>query len=686
MMATANLAATADWQTENQHYLMASLDRIRRLLHQQIASQQRSPATTEPHAMRTANAAASAPTASSPTASATAAFSQLYQTFGLSAFEQDVLLLCAGVELDPTIAALCAQAQPEVKHGLPTFNLAGAMFANRHWLAFTPDAPLRRWQLIEVGTGSTLMTSGLRIDERILHQFMGISQLDDRLFGLFKPAPQPNFLVASHQTLVAEIVAAWGQEAAGNPLPLIQLCGSDTASKQTIAAAACQQLDRSLYTLSCNAIPTSAAELHPLLRLWEREARLCHAALLLEWDISHEDTARDWAIALLVEWVTSPLLVVSRDRRSFPQRPAVTLDVNHPTSSEQLALWQHALGDRATDGNGFVERLVSQFNLSTTAIQAASLQALGAEPNKENIALSLPADVKQFPRWGSRLWSICRVQARPQLDDLAQRIDPGESWDDLVLPDQQKDILREIAAHVRQRSKVYEQWGFAKKGGRGLGISALFSGVSGTGKTMAAGVLAQELRLDVYRIDLSSVVSKYIGETEKNLRRVFDAAEAGGVVLLFDEADSLFGKRSEVKDSHDRYANMEVSYLLQRMEAYGGLAILTTNLKEAIDPAFMRRIRFIVRFPFPEYGDRVKIWERIFPSSTPTHGLNPKKLAKLNIAGGNIRNIAMNAAFLAADANQPVQMTHLLRAAQSEYLKLERSMSEAEVSGWVQEK
>jgi len=171
---------------------------------------------------------------------------------------------------------------------------------------------------------------------------------------------------------------------------------------------------------------------------------------------------------------------------------------------------------------------------------------------------------------------------------------------------------------------VYDRWGFGSKGGRGLGISALFAGASGTGKTMAAGVLAQTLQLDLYRIDLSSVVSKYIGETEKNLRRVFDAAETGGVVMLFDEADALFGKRSEVKASHDRYANMEVSYLLQRMEAYQGLAILTTNLKDAIDPAFMRRLRFIVRFPFPEYSQRVEIWQRIFPRDTPTEGLNYK--------------------------------------------------------------
>ncbi|MBE9514415.1 MAG: ATP-binding protein, partial [Chloroflexi bacterium] len=228
----------------------------------------------------------------------------------------------------------------------------------------------------------------------------------------------------------------------------------------------------------------------------------------------------------------------------------------------------------------------------------------------------------------------------------------------------------------------YESWGFAAKSSRGLGISALFAGASGTGKTMAAEVLANELRLDLYHIDLSQVVSKYIGETEKNLRRVFDAAEEGGAILLFDEADALFGKRGEVKDSHDRYANIEISYLLQRMEAYRGLAVLTTNMKSALDTAFLRRIRFVVQFPFPNAAQRAEIWRRIFPADTPTEGLDADKLARLNVAGGNIRNIALHAAFLAADTDEPVHMPHLLRAARTEYGKLEKSLTEAEIRGW----
>ena len=274
---------------------------------------------------------------------------------------------------------------------------------------------------------------------------------------------------------------------------------------------------------------------------------------------------------------------------------------------------------------------------------------------------------------GAMAWTACRARARPRMDDLAERLHGARDWDDLVLPPAQARALRAIAAQVRQRAQVYEDWGFgARLGERGLGVSALFAGPSGSGKTLAAEVLGGALDLDVYRIDLSAVVSKYIGETEKNLRRVFDAAEEGCAILLFDEADALFGKRSEVRDSHDRYANIEVSYLLQRLEAYRGLAILTSNLKSHIDEAFLRRLRFVVDFPFPGPAERARIWARAFPPSAPVSALDPARLAQLNVVGGAIRNVAMNAAFLAADAGGPVGMAEVLAAARLEYEKAGR--------------
>jgi ATP-dependent 26S proteasome regulatory subunit len=286
------------------------------------------------------------------------------------------------------------------------------------------------------------------------------------------------------------------------------------------------------------------------------------------------------------------------------------------------------------------------------------------------------------PRW--QISGTDRSRAsRVAVGDLAQRIEPLATWDDIVLPPHQLQTLREVGLHVRYADRVYREWGMARKSSRGLGISALFAGASGTGKTMAAEVLANDLGLDLYRIDLSTVVSKYVGETEKNLRRVFDAAEDAGVILLFDEADALFGKRSEVRDSHDRYANIEVSYLLQRMESYAGLAILTTNLKQALDPAFLRRLRFVVQFPFPDASQRAEIWRRTFPELLPRYELDVHRLSQLNVAGGNIRNIALNAAFLAASNGGAVTMAHLLQASRGEYAKLEKPLSEAEIRGWT---
>lgn len=280
-------------------------------------------------------------------------------------------------------------------------------------------------------------------------------------------------------------------------------------------------------------------------------------------------------------------------------------------------------------------------------------------------------------------WHAGLTEARMSLEELGRRVEPRAGWEDLVLEERQRSILREIVAHVRRRGTVYQEWGFESVLRRGLGVTALFAGGSGTGKTLAAEVVAGQLGVDLFVVDLSQVVSKYIGETEKNLRRVFDAAERGGALLLFDEADALFGKRSEIKDSHDRYANLEVSYLLMRMEAYRGLAVLTTNMKKALDPAFMRRIRFVVDFPFPGVPERAEIWRRVIPKETPSQGLAPERLAQLTVAGGSIRNIALSAAFLAADEDCPMQMRHLLAAARTEYLKLERSLTPSEVGGWI---
>jgi hypothetical protein len=579
----------------------------------------------------------------------------LCETFGLSPFERDLLLLCAGVELDSAFPPLCGRLNGDPARRWVTFALACAVLPGPHWTAVLPTAPLRRWRLVEIDAGRRevpLVEARLSITERVLHHLAGLTYLDDSLRSFVRVCPAPAALLPSHAGAAALLVRLLGEPRG----PGVALSGGAAHDRRATAAAACADVGLRLWAIDAADVPGDVGERDALARLWEREALLSPAVLMIECD---GPSAPATALATSVG---TPVIVASREPLGVVHRPMVRLDLPRPRSSERRAWWEKAVGERSAGVNGALDALAAQFDLAPAEMDAAIASADG--PGAE------------------ALWRACRAQARPALGELAQRIEPAATWDDLVLPPAQLVILRQIRTQMRQRLRVYEQWGFAAKGARGLGITALFAGASGTGKTMAAEVIAGDLQLDLYRIDLSQVVSKYIGETEKNLRRVFEAAERGGAILLFDEADALFGKRSEVKDSHDRYANIEISYLLQQMETYRGLAVLTTNQRSALDPAFVRRLRFIVEFPFPDAGMRAEIWRRVFPATTPTSGVDARKLARLNVAGGNIRSIALNAAFLAADADEPVGMAHLLRAARTEYAKLEKPLTESETADW----
>jgi AAA+ superfamily predicted ATPase len=645
------------WDEANQSYLMSELSEVRTVFERGAGGHAAQPEKAE-SAVATANDCAMDPPA---------ALDRICQAFDLSRFEREILLMCAGVELDASFQQVIGAARNDGRPGYPTFGLALAALREPHWSALSPAAPLRRWRLIELSAGDSLTNSRIRIDERVLNYLAGVSHLDERLNGLLEPVPAPGDLPESHRAHAEAMKRIWSP-AAGALLPIIQLCGDDVHAKREVAALACTQVGLDLYVIAASAIPVHPAELDAVVRLWQREAIMGGAGLLIECgDAEPREAALESALNRLLQEIRGVLILSGRVRRGMFQKPIVTLEVRKPTSLEQRIMWRRFLGDAASRLNGSLDVVGAQFNFDSSVIRTACagiLQVAGE------------SDLR------ASLWEACRAQARPQLNGLAQRIEPKAKWEDLVLPEAQRQTLREISVHVRQRVKVYHEWGFAAASSRGLGISALFAGPSGTGKTMAGEVLANELNLDLFRIDLSQVVNKYIGETEKNLRRVFDAAEEGGAILLFDEADALFGKRSEVKDSHDRYANIEVSYLLQRMEAYRGLAILTTNLKNALDTAFLRRLRFVVQFPFPDAAQRMEIWRRAFPPQTPTESLDFAQLARLPVAGGNIRNMAMNAAFIAAEANEPVRMYHLLLAAKHECQKLERPLSEAEIGGW----
>jgi hypothetical protein len=655
-----NAETNKGWAEANQRYLTARLRRVRAALEHHAAGMHAAAATRE----AAANSAAPEPFDEAVELFAgSSALGHLAGMFSLSPFEQDLLLLCAGIEFDGTFPSLCASAHGDARRNYASFSLALAALPNPHWNALTAAAPLRRWRLIEVvNSGEGLLPSQLRVDERVLHYLAGISYMDQRLEGLVRPFAALQDLPRSQQKTADRIADFWSRRKVSSEWPIVVLCGRDQSGKINVAARACSLFGLRLHVLRAEDAPQSVAERETFARLWEREGLLLGSALLVD----AGDQEMPAAALALIEALNSVVLVSVPESLHLRNRSAYRVEVHKPSAIEQRSLWIDFLGPAASQMNGELERVVSQFSLGSDAILDASELARESDQVEGVTAV----------------WDACRMLARPRLDDLAQRIVPAATWGDLVLPDSQSRSLREISVHVRQRARVHGNWGFAAKGERGLGISALFAGSSGTGKTMAAEVLANELRLDLYRIDLSQVVSKYIGETEKNLRRVFDAADEGGAVLLFDEADALFGKRSEVKDSHDRYANIEVSYLLQRMEAYRGLAILTTNLKAAVDTAFLRRLRFVIEFPFPDAAHRAEIWRRIFPVETPTQDLDVSRLARLSIPGGSIRNIALHAAFLAADAGGSVTMAHLARAARSEYAKLEKPLTEAEIGGW----
>ena len=585
----------------------------------------------------------------------------LGRQFGLSRFESQLLILCVAIELDTRIASLCARAHDDPQRCYPTFALAFALFDGPAWEALSPNGPLRYWRLVEINQpgAQPLTTSALRADERIVNFIKGLNTIDERLSGYLQLLP-PQTLAPSHQKVAEQIAARWPTGGAQASLPMVQLLGADALSKQSVAAEVAELLGLRLFRLAAATLPSLAADLEALARLWNRETILQPVALYL--DADETDCAPNDPLARLLGQLSGIVFIAARETTGTLVRAGVTFEVAKPSTSEQIALWHEALGERV---NGFAAQLAAQFNLNSDSIARAAREASAAAP----------AAADQFEQ---ALWSTCSSMTRPRLDVLANRIDPKATWPDLVLPDEQTNLLHQIAHQVAKRYTVYEDWGFGARMNRGMGISALFAGESGTGKTMAAEVIANELRLNLYRIDLSAVVSKYIGETEKNLRRLFDAAEDGGAILFFDEADALFGKRSEVKDSHDRYANIEINYLLQRMEQYRGLAILATNMKSALDQAFMRRLRFIVNFPVPSPAERKLIWQKVFPAQLPKAVLDYDRLARFSLTGGNIHSIALNAAFLAAQDQTPVTMPLALRAMRAEFRKLERPINEAE--------
>jgi hypothetical protein len=610
--------------------------------------------------------------------------------FQLGPFDRDVLLLCLAPMIDATFERLYAYVHDDAARKGPTLGLATQLLgiqlfadSTAAWQhccdRFAPDAALRRFRLVDCGPATASRSSAvLHLDPRIGDYVLGVNHLGEQSAAFLQPVECQWSLGRDQEEIVERLerrLRAWNDR---EHLPALQFTGALSTGHKAIARQLCARCGIALYSLDPARLPAGVAERQVCYRLLEREALLLPCAYYL--DCTEIDAASRTETAQTMEFVQQVrafVLLASRTALNS-ERPLITVNLVRSDSATQLAVWKAELAGCLADS------CADQFNDSIEPFLAGMIQQFHFGPQQihrvvrtacAEAALRNPESPKLEQ---GDLWLAARGHAVGAMEGLAEKIEARRSLEDLVLPREQLQQVQEIASQVALRGRVYEQWGFGAKLDRGKGIAALFAGPSGTGKTMAAEVLAHHLQLDLYRVDLSSVISKYIGETEKNLRRVFDAAEESGAILFFDEADALFGKRSEVRDSHDRYANIEINYLLQRMEDYHGLAILATNRKSLLDQAFLRRLRFLVDFPFPSAADRTRIWRRAFPPQAQAGALDFEFLGRLEVSGGNISNIALNAAFLAAGEGVSIHMVHVLTAARREYAKIDKLAMEGE--------
>lgn len=568
------------------------------------------------------------------------ALDRLSAIFGLSPFEEDVLLLALAPALDGAFGPRYAAAQGRLTAARASPHLIAQLLFGSERLpvaalrSLAATATLRLFALIEVDDREPLNAqAGITLPDRIANMLCGIDTPDTVVDGFANTVE----VVALPDRLEAMATRISFQAQA--PLRL-QLVGPARSGRSGLAATIMARLG--LGCLEITGEPRSAAERAAL----ARECVLGAAGL----SVKHADGGLDAAtLRALDALLPGPLVVIGGHALpNFEAIPVVRLD---PLDAiERHALWTRNAPDADT---ALLTGIAEQFALGPGEIAAIAGQDSDCE----------------------RIWRACRDLGAFDLEALSVRVVPERGLDDMVLAAETFAELNALAAQVARRAEVHHEWGYRHVLGRATGISALFAGPSGVGKTMAAEAIAKTLSLDLYVVDLSRLTSKYIGETEKNLRRVFDAAEAGGCVLFFDEADALFGKRSEVKDSHDRYANAEISYLLQRMESFSGLAILATNLKSHLDTAFLRRIRTIVDFSIPDAEARQALWRRALPESAPQEGIELKALARHELTGGNITTIATNAAFRASAEGAMIGMRHIAAAMSSEFRKLDRDPS-----------
>jgi hypothetical protein len=628
---------------------------------------------------------------------------RLAEAFDLSEFDLDVVLLCLAPELDLRYERLFAYLQDDVTKRRPSvdlaLNLLCATAADRveRRVHFDARAPLIGHGLIEIlpEPGSVqppLLARFLKLDDRIIRHLLGQPGIDDRLAPFCTLAESSgSWWDLSFDPEVKRVLPALLADSRSRRRPMrLYFEGPRQSGKRSAAAALAGTAARPLLLADFNRLGEAKESFDRVLPLLLREALLLDAFLYLTGlPALRPDERAVPERALLAALADYPGTVVLAGAETWVPTANAALAVTSvpfriPDFPERCACWVSSLGRHGFAlGDADLEELAARFRLTPGQIGEAVELALQTGRWRTALAATDDADdggSGEPPRLSlDDLYAAARAQCGHDLAKLARKIPVRASFADIVLPEDHLAQLREMCEQAQYRRTVYDEWGFERKLSGGKGLNVLFTGPPGTGKTMAAEVIAHSLGLDLYRIDLSQIVSKYIGETEKNLDRIFRAAENSNAILFFDEADALFGKRSEVRDSHDRYANIEIAYLLQKMEDYAGISILATNLRQNLDDAFVRRLQGIIEFPFPDEEHRRGIWERSFPPETPVgDDVAFDVLAReVPLPGGCIRNMAVAAAFYAAAETNPVGMTHLARAARREFQKLGRTWSGA---------
>ena len=630
---------------------------------------------------------------------------ELCRALGLNEFEAAVVALCLVLEIDSNYARIYSYLQGDLSPGNPTVELALQVICGsadgmiEHRRSFANSAPLIKYRVIELsadahqGSGS-LLDMRISLDSQVADFLLGGPSLDARLahfVELNDEAPDWDSVVFPEETKV-RLLQLPGQLSGlleRKKTPVLHLWGAPGCGRQTVARAICRSLGRRLLATDCAGLLASEVAPGELMSLVSRQALLEQAVVLFRNTqlLLGEDQRRSElrkAMARLVR-ESKDIIVLCGDSpwRALDESGAegarvVELGVKLPLPGlqERSDLWRLRLAGLQTN---FPDREL--------ALLSAKYRCSGREIG-EAVAAALDRASVRNPASPiielTDLSEYFRAEFNNDVKGYSRRYESSHTLQDLVLPEENKEQLREICSRFRHMSVVFGEWGYECGNGRDKGLTALFTGPSGTGKTMAAEAIATELELDLLRVDLSNTLSKYIGETEKNLEQVFLKAERGNAILLFDEADALFGKRAEVRNSQDRYSNIEVSYLLQRIEEYQGIAILTTNLRNNMDEAFLRRLNFAVEFPFPDEEHRLQIWQKAFPPRAPLDPDVDFSLAarQFRISGGSIKNISLNAAFLAAQEGGPIRMRHLVQATRREYVKMGKLQSVQEFGAY----